>query len=124
MTVDLETFMRYVWDKFRDSFQLYNEYLLSDEESLERIYFTFVRPNWSMVFTFGMTVLKGRGDRVEDFQLAIPRIVTGARNGTNYDLFTSRPFLKNGGRYCFGVRRRIRCPRRIRGCFALYLGCY
>ena len=42
-------------------------------------------------------------------------------------LFTSSPFLKNGGRYCFGVRRRIRrlCrPRRLRGCFALYLGCY
>ena len=31
---------------------------------------------------------------------------------------TSRPFLKNGGRYCFGFRRRLR------GCFALYLGCY
>ena len=36
-------------------------------------------------------------------------------------IITSRPFLKNGGRYCFGVRRRI---RRLRGCFALYLGCY
>ena len=24
------------------------------------------------------------------------------------NVFTSRPFLKNGGRYCFGVRRRIR----------------
>ena len=39
-------------------------------------------------------------------------------------VFTSRPFLKNGGRYCFGFRRRIRPPRRLRGCFALYLGCY
>ena len=34
------------------------------------------------------------------------------------------PFLKNGGRYCFGFRRRIRRPRRLRRCFALYLGCY
>ena len=36
-------------------------------------------------------------------------------------VFTSRLFLKNGGRYCFGFRHRIRC---LRGCFALYLGCY
>ena len=37
------------------------------------------------------------------------------------------PVFKNGGRYCFGFRRRIhrpRCLRRLRGCFALYLGCY
>ena len=33
-------------------------------------------------------------------------------------VITSRPFLKNGGRYCFGVHRRLRhlSPR-----FALYL---
>ena len=32
------------------------------------------------------------------------------------------PFVfENGGRYCFGFRRRI---RRLRGCFALYLRCY
>ena len=37
---------------------------------------------------------------------------------------TSRPFLKNGGRYCFGVSRHICRLRRLRGCFALYLGCY
>ena len=29
------------------------------------------------------------------------------------------PVFENGGRYCFGVRRRL---RRLRGCFALYLG--
>ena len=46
------------------------------------------------------------------------------------------PVFENGGRYCFGVRRRIRRLRRLRrprrlrrlrrlrGCFALYLGCY
>ena len=28
------------------------------------------------------------------------------------------PVFENGGRYCFGVRRRLR------RCFALYLGCY
>ena len=39
-------------------------------------------------------------------------------------IITSRLFLKNGGRYCFGFRHRIRHPRRLRGCFALYLGCY
>ena len=42
-------------------------------------------------------------------------------------IFTSGPFLKNGGRYCFGFRRRLRCPRRfrrLRRCFALYRGCY
>ena len=31
------------------------------------------------------------------------------------------PVFENGGRYCFGVRRRL---RRLRRCFALYLGCY
>ena len=31
------------------------------------------------------------------------------------------PVFENGGRYCFGFRRRL---RRLRGCFALYLGCY
>ena len=34
------------------------------------------------------------------------------------------PVFENGGRYCFGVRRRLRRLRRLRGCFALYLGCY
>ena len=43
------------------------------------------------------------------------------RTEPNELIITSRPFLKNGGRYCFGVRRRI---RRLRRCFALYLGCY
>ena len=36
-------------------------------------------------------------------------------------LFTSRPFLKNGGRYCFGVHCRL---RRLRPRFASYLSCY
>ena len=40
------------------------------------------------------------------------------------DIFTSLQILKNGGRYCFGFHRRIRRPRRLRGCFALYLDCY
>ena len=35
---------------------------------------------------------------------------------SNAIFFTSRPLLKNGGRYCFGVCRRI-C--RLRRCFAL-----
>ena len=39
----------------------------------------------------------------------------------NVHFVTSSLFSKNGGRYCFGVRRRI---RRLRGCFALYLGCF
>ena len=37
------------------------------------------------------------------------------------------PVFENGGRYCFGVRRRLRRLRRLcrlRRCFALYLGCY
>ena len=34
------------------------------------------------------------------------------------------PVFENGWRYCFGFRRRIRRLRRLRGCFALYLGCY
>ena len=34
------------------------------------------------------------------------------------------PVFENGGRYCFGFRRRIRRLRRLCGCFALYFGCY
>ena len=34
------------------------------------------------------------------------------------------PVFENGGRYCFGVRRRLRRLRRLRRCFALYLACY
>ena len=34
------------------------------------------------------------------------------------------PVFENGGRYCFGFGRRLRRLRRLRGCFALYLGCY
>ena len=41
--------------------------------------------------------------------------------GIEVAVFTSSLFLKNGRRYCFWVRR---CIRRLRGCFALYLGCY
>ena len=37
------------------------------------------------------------------------------------NIFYLPPVFENGGRYCFGVRRRL---RRLRGCFALYLGCY
>ena len=29
-----------------------------DKESLEKIYCSFIRPNWSMVITFGTTALK------------------------------------------------------------------
>ena len=34
------------------------------------------------------------------------------------------PVFENGGRYCFGFRHRLCRLRRLRGCFALYLGCY
>ena len=39
-------------------------------------------------------------------------------------IITSHPFLKNGGRYCFGVRHRIRRLSRLSPRFASYLGCY
>ena len=48
----------------------------------------------------------------------------------NICIFYLPAVFENGGRYCFGVRRRLRRPRRLRrlrrlrGCFALYLGCY
>ena len=37
----------------------------------------------------------------------IPNVTVSAYS---YSIFTSRPFLKNGRRYCFGVRRRLRRP--------------
>ena len=51
-------------------------------------------------------------DETEDKKLAYFKTVS---------LITSRMFLKNSGRYCFGVRRRLRY---LGGRFALYLGCY
>ena len=39
-------------------------------------------------------------------------------------IFTSRLFLKNYGKNCFGIRRHIRCLCRPSPRFALYLGCY
>ena len=53
------------------------------------------------------------------------KFISGAFFGTDTSqLVTSRPFLKNGGRYCFGVRRRIRRLRRLSPRFASYLSCY
>ena len=57
------------------------------------------------------------------FQTALQDIFC-EKTVTNKVVFTSRPFLKNGGRYRFGFHRRIRClrrPRRLCGCFALYI---
>ena len=41
-----------------------------------------------------------------------------------FNTFYLPPVFENCGRYCFGVRRRIRRLRHFRRCFALYLGCY
>ena len=56
---------------------------------------------------------------------AIPNNIKTPECETDHLLFiTSLPFLKNGGRYCFVVRRHICHLRRLGPRFALYLGCY
>ena len=58
-----------------------------DQESLEKIYFSFIRPK----LEYGCHIWDncGEGDKkkLEDFQLSIAQTVTGARKGTSMSLF-------------------------------------
>ena len=69
-----------------------------DRESLEKVYFTFMRPK----LEYGSQIWDGckklEADLLENFQLEIARIVTGARRGTSHQLLYAElnwPLLKD-----------------------------
>ena len=57
-----------------------------DRHSLERIYFSFIRPKLEYESHIWHNCSKQDSDKFEHFQLYIARIVTEARNGTSNDL--------------------------------------
>ena len=59
-----------------------------DKESLEKIYFSFIRPKLEYGNYIWDNCFEGDKDRLEDFQLSIARTVTGARKGTSMISFT------------------------------------
>ena len=82
-------------------------------------------------FDYCLSTSEGDNQSVKSSAPVVSRCFPG---GYNVKLYISRgrlacwllafylpPVFENGGRYCFGFGRRL---RRLRGCFALYLGCY
>jgi len=57
-----------------------------DKDSLEKIYFSFIRPKLEYASHIWDNCNKADNKALEDFQMSIARIVTGARKGTSHDL--------------------------------------
>ena len=57
-----------------------------DRESLEKIYFSFIRPKLEYGSEIWDGCKKQDAEMLENFQLDMARIVTGARRGTSHDL--------------------------------------
>ena len=57
-----------------------------DKESLEKIYFSFIRPNLEYSSFIWDNCQIGEKEELEKFQMSIDRTVTGARKGTSHDL--------------------------------------
>ena len=57
-----------------------------DKESLEKIYFSFIRSKSEYGNYIWNNCFEGDKDRLEDFQLSTARTVTGARKRTSHDL--------------------------------------
>ena len=60
-----------------------------DKESLEKIYFSFIRPKLEYGCHIWDNCDKGDKKKLEDFQLSIARTVTGARKGTSHELISN-----------------------------------
>ena len=57
-----------------------------DKESLDKIYFSFIRPKLEFGNYIWDNCFEGDKDRLEDFQPSIAMTVTRARKGTSHDL--------------------------------------
>ena len=57
-----------------------------DKESLEKIYFSFIRPKLEYGSFIWDNCQIGEKEELEKFQMSIARTVTGARKGTSHDL--------------------------------------
>ena len=57
-----------------------------DKESLEKIYFSFIRPKFDYGSFIWDNCQIGEKEELEKFQMSIARTVTGARKGTSHDL--------------------------------------
>ena len=57
-----------------------------DKESLEKIYFNFIRPKLEYGSFIWDNCQIGEKEELEKFQMSIARTVTGARKGTSHDL--------------------------------------
>jgi len=57
-----------------------------DKESLERIYFSFIRPKLEYACHIWDNCSKTDAKLLEDLQMKVARIVTGARRGTSHEL--------------------------------------
>ena len=57
-----------------------------DKESLEKIYFSFIRPKLEYGSFIWDNCQKGEKEELGKFQMSIARTVTGARKGTSHDL--------------------------------------
>ena len=60
-----------------------------DKESLEKIYFSFIRPKLEYGCHIWDDCDKADKKKLEDFQLSIARTVTGARKGTSHELISN-----------------------------------
>ena len=60
-----------------------------DKESLEKIYFSFIRPKLEYGCHIWDNCDKGDKKKLEDFQLSIARTVTGAGKGTSHELISN-----------------------------------
>ena len=60
-----------------------------DNESLERIYFSFIRPKLEYGCHIWDNCDKGDFFKLEDFQLSMARTLSGARKGTSHELISN-----------------------------------
>ena len=57
-----------------------------DRESLEIIYFTYIRPKWEYSSQIWDDCTKRESDKLEGLHLNAARIITGAKKGTSHEL--------------------------------------